>query len=413
MPKNTFTIEGNIANTNERKRIEINTKTGLFSKISEPTGNADIILKNELIFSGFIDVHVHAREDISHTQDYKEDFVTAGDAAVNGGVVAFAEMPNNPIPPVDDASYKIKNNLVKKTEVEILLYAGIGPHTKKLRNKVPYKVFMGPSVGDLFFNSLSELEMVIENYRNQCVSFHCEDPDILEKNKNEITHEKRRPKEAEIFAVDFALCLIEKYNLMGKICHCSTVEGINKIINAKKRGINVTVEVTPHHLYFDETMLGNERKKFQVNPPIRQTKENRLGLIKFLKEGSIDFLATDHAPHTIEEKEKGMSGITHLDTYGSFVSWLMKKNDFSSEEIIRVCSQNPGNFLNSFLKNLHGEIKKGYVGSLTILDMDKPITVKKDILKTKSKWSPFEGVTFPGSVVMTIIKGRILKNEIK
>lgn len=407
MHKEIFAIEGIIANLGQRKRIEINTDTGLFSKISEMTGVADVVLKDELIFPGFIDVHVHAREDMSHTQDYKEDFITAGDAAINGGVVAFVEMPNNPIPPIDDESYDEKFNLTKKSKVEILLYAGIGPHTKPLNKKVPYKVFMGPSVGDLFFNSLNELELVIKNYEGECVSFHCEDPEILEKNKNALIHEKQRPKEAEISAVDFALRLIEKYNLMGKICHCSTMEGINKIIEAKKRGINVTVEVTPHHLYFDETMLGDERKKFQVNPPIRQTKENRLALIQLLKNGDIDYLATDHAPHSTEEKEKGMSGLTHLDTYGPFVSWLVKEHNFTPQEITHVCSQNPGNFLNKFLKNKYGEIKEGCVGSLSILDMNKPIKITKDILKTKCGNSPFEGLTFPGSVAMTIIKGKV------
>ncbi|MEI6280881.1 MAG: amidohydrolase family protein [bacterium] len=425
MHKDLFVIEGIVANTGERKSIEINTETGLISKISEPNNKADVTLENELIFPGFIDLHVHAREDTSHTQDYKEDFITANEAAINGGVVAFAEMPNNPIPPIDDESYEAKNKLTKKSKVEILLYAGIGPHTSPLNKKVPYKVFMGPSVGELFFNTQKELEEVIKNYEGESVSFHCEDPEILEKNKNERTHEKRRPPTAEISAVDFALGLIEKYHLSGKICHCSTLEGVNKIIDAKARGVSVVVEVTPHHLYFDETILREERKMFQVNPPIRQSKENRLGLIKLLKEGKIDFLATDHAPHTIEEKERGMSGLTHLDTYGPFVSWLMKEHDFTPQEIVRVCSENPGNFINNFSEKKparttdfvqsggYGKIEEGYVGSLTILDMNKPVKITKEILKTKCGWSPFEGITFDGSVVMTIIKGKILKNEIK
>jgi len=402
-----LSIEGIIANKGERKRIEINTRTGLILKVSNPTGSADVVLKGELIFPGFIDIHVHAREDISHIEDRKEDFITAGKAAINGGVVAVAEMPNNPIPPVDDKSYKIKNKLTKKSEIEILLYAGIGPHTQPLKKKVPYKVFMGPSVGELFFNTQEELEEVIKGYEGQNVSFHCEDPEILEKNKNERTHEKRRSPEAEISAVDFALKLIKKYHLAGKICHCSTLEGVRKIIEAKKRGKNVTVEVTPHHLYFDETMLGRDRKMFQVNPPIRQTRENRLGLIKLLKEGKIDYLATDHAPHTNAEKEKGASGLPQLDTYGPFVSWLMKEHNFTSQEIARVCSENPGGFINRFYKNRHGEIKKGYVGSLTVIDINKPIKITKNILKTKCGWSPFEGITFPGSVTMTIVKGKL------
>ncbi|MES2023367.1 MAG: amidohydrolase family protein [Patescibacteria group bacterium] len=425
-----LTIEGNIVNseTVSRKRIEIGN-TGLITSVSEPIGKADFIFKDELIFPGFIDLHVHAREDASHTQDYKENFTTAGEAAVNGGVVAYADMPNNPVPPIDDASYDVKNNLAKnateKTGVEILLYAGIGTNTKPLSKKVPYKVFMGHSVGDLFFKNYTELENVLENYRGQSVSFHCEDPEILEKYKNENTHEEQRPPEAEISAVDFALKLIEKYNLSGKICHCSTMEGVQKIIDAKKRGVSVTVEVAPHHLYFDETMLNeSNRKMFQVNPPIRQTKENRLDLIQALKNGDIDYLATDHAPHTLEEKEKGISGMPHLDTYGLFTTWLMKEHNFLAQDIARVCSKNPGDFLNEFYLTPHpspykvegknailkfGKIEAGYIGSLTILDMTKPIKIKKENLKTKCAWSPFENVEFPGSVVMTVIKGKIYR----
>ena len=413
-------IEGITADTGTRRRIEIDQTTGLILKVGEPTGLAGIVLKDEIIFPGFIDLHVHAREDMSHTQDYKEDFTTAGEAAINGGVVAFAEMPNNPIPPVDDMSYEIKNNLAKKSPVEILLYAGIGSHTKPLTKTVPYKVFMGPSIGDLFFSSRTGLETAMENYKGQAVSFHCEDPDILNKNKNELTHQKQRPEEAEISALDFALMLIEKYNLSGKICHISTVESMKKIIEAKKRGLSVTVEVAPHHLYFDDKKVAGKGKRLQVNPPIRSTRENRFALIALLKNGDIDYLATDHAPHTLEEKEKGISGLTHLDTYGSVVSWLMREHHLTSQEIMRVCSTNPANFFNKFFgkENLdqhrgYGKIEKGYIGSLTVLNINKPIKIKREMLKTKCRWSPFEGVVFPGQVAMTIIKGKILKNEIK
>ena|SRR3989344_5002503 len=409
-----LTIEGNIVNKEKtfRGRIEID-QSGIINKIGEPTGDADFILKDELIFPGFIDLHVHARECVDHTQDYKEDFKTAGEAAVNGGVVAFMEMPNNPTPPIDDTSYNAKKELIKKTEVEVALYAGIGPETNALSQKVPYKIYMGPSVGDLFFKSLEDVERVLAKYRGQCVSFHCEDPKILEDNKNESLHETRRPPQAEIYAIDFALSMIEKYNLQGKICHCSIREGIEKIKAAKAHKLNVVAEVSPHHLFFDQEMLTEANRNWmQMNPPLR-TRGDREYLIEALREGVIDFIATDHAPHSKEEKLKGTSGTPQLDTYGSFTTWLMKEHNFTVEEVARVCSINPANFINDFLREKHGKIEKGYVGSLTILDTKKPILVTKKILKTKCRWSPFEGITFPGSVSMTIVKGKILKNEIQ
>ena len=148
-----------------RRRIEIDQNSGLITKISEPIGVADFVFKDEIIFPGFVDIHVHAREDVSHKEDYKEDFKTAGEAAINGGVVAFVEMPNNPIPPIDNVSYEAKRELIKKCPIEVLLYAGIGPNTKPLSKKIPYKVFMGPSVGELFFNSKKELEELLKIIR--------------------------------------------------------------------------------------------------------------------------------------------------------------------------------------------------------------------------------------------------------
>ena len=364
-----------------------------------------------MIFPGFIDLHVHAREDASHAQDYKEDFVTAGEAAINGGVVAFAEMPNNPVPPVDDSSYSEKTKLTGKCGVEVVLYAGIGRETKPLSRPVPYKVFMGPSVGELFFSSKEALEKRMELYKGQNVSFHCEDPLILDKNRDRATHEERRGEEAEVSAVDFALKLIEKYGLSGKICHCSTKKGIEKIKEAKARGVKVMAEVSPHHLYYDAGIITEDNRKWmQMNPPLRSP-EDRDYLIRSLQDGTIDFLATDHAPHTKEEKLKGISGTPQLDTYGLFATWLMKERNFSAFDIARVCNQNPGSFINKFSSDKYGKIEEGYAGSLTILDLNQSTTVTEEKLKTKCGWSPFLGVTFPGSVEMTIVKGKVYEKK--
>ncbi len=420
-----ISIEGKIVNIEgiTRGRIEID-HDGLILSVGPITGKADLVLKDELIFPGFVDIHVHARECTDHSWDYKEDFYSASSAAITGGVVAFADMPNNPVPPTDDKSYNDKYQLAKNSAINVVLYAGIGKNSKLLERKAPYKVFMGKSVGELFFNNIYELNQVLQNFQNQSVSFHCEDPEILEKNANQPTHELRRPREAEIKAIDFVLELIKKYQLQGKICHVSTAEGLNKIVAAKKQGINVTCEVAPHHLYFDESIfevvgagLGRPllvtRQFLQVNPPLRKTSD-QMALIKGLKDRSIDYLATDHAPHTVAEKAKGlptgqagMSGMPHLDTYGPFASWLIQEHQFKPEDIARVCSFNPGKFLNQFSQNKYGKIEPGFAGSLTIIDMNRPIKIEKSMLKTKCAWSPFEGMTFPGSVVYTIIKGKI------
>ncbi len=406
-------VEGRIANHDREFEgaIEINTETGLIELVGPRTGNSDLDLSGQIIFPGFGDLHIHAREDASQSQVYQEDFATISAAAIHGGVTHVADMPNNPVAPVDDARYAEKEKLTAKSAVHVTLYAGIGPETSPLLRHVPYKAFMGPSVGDLFFASQEQLEEVIAKYSGKNVSFHCEDPAILRESKGAATHELRRPARAEIAATEFALYLIERYDLTGKLCHYSTKGGLEKIAAAKARGARVTAEVAPHHLFFDDTMLTDEnRLRLQMNPPLRG-REDRLALIAALREGMVDYLATDHAPHTLDEKMNGRSGVPHLDTYGAFATWLMAEHGFSAKDIARVCAYNPGNFVKEFLPPGFGKgfgvIEPGYVGSLTILDPNAPFTVRREEMKTKCGWSPFEGYTLPGRVTYTILKGKV------
>lgn len=406
-------VEGRIANFDceFEGAIEIDTATGLIASVGPKTGRSDLETDGCIIFPGFGDVHVHAREDVTGEQNYKEDFSTLAQAAIHGGVTHVADMPNNPVAPVDDAKYAAKEKLTEKSPVHITLYGGIGPNTRPLERHVPYKAFMGPSVGDLFFRSQAELEEVIANYRGRNVSFHCEDPVVLEAHKDAVTHEARRPGIAEGTATEFALYLIEKYELVGKLCHYSTRDGLQKVLAAKKRDVRVTCEVTPHHLFFDDTMLTDENRLWlQMNPPLR-SREDRLAMLAALKSGDIDYIATDHAPHTIEEKLQGVSGVPHLDTYGAFAAWLMTEHGFTAQDIARVCAYNPGRFVNEFLPASFGKgfgiVARNHVGSLTILDMKTPYTVTQESVQTKCGWSPFEGFTFPGSVRYTVLQGKV------
>ena len=406
-------LEGTIANHDRlfEGAVEINTDTGLIESVGPRTGKSDLDLEGCILFPGFGDIHIHAREDAGGTQLYKEDFTTMAAAAIHGGVVHVADMPNNPVAPIDDQSYAIKEQLTKKSAVHITLYAGIGPHTQPLQRHVPYKAFMGPSVGDLFFSSQQQLEDVIANYRGRNVSFHCEDPVILEANKDAPLHENKRPPSAEISATAFALYLIEKYDLVGKLCHYSTREGLKMIVDAKARGVKVTCEATPHHLFFDTGMIVPENRQWlQMNPPLR-SEDDRLALITALRTGVVDYVATDHAPHTLEEKIKGASGVPHLDTLGAFATWLMAEHGFTAQDISRVFAHNPGLFVREFLPagfgKGYGMIESGYVGSLTVLDLKSPYVVTRDTIKTKCGWSPFEGYTLPGSVRYTIIHGKL------
>lgn len=385
--------------------IENGTIMATGSHLDRPTHHFD---ENCLIFAGMGDIHIHAREDVSGRDCYKETFRTASQAALHGGVIHVADMPNNPQAPIDDASYLAKENrlLGQQLPVTFTLYAGIGPGTKPLTRRVPYKAYMGPSVGDLFFRSLKELEQTLTQYRGQSVSFHCEDPELLELHKGARTHELRRPAECELSATRFALGLIRQYDLTGKLCHYSVADGLPLIRAAKREGLAVTAEVTPHHVFFDTaTITETNRGWMQMNPPLRSPAD-REEMLTALRDGTADYLATDHAPHTLEEKKKGASGQPHLDTFGSFVTWLLVDQGFAPERIASICSANPGSFVNPYQAEKFGRLLPGYVGSLTVLNLHKPETIVREKLRTLCGWSPFEGITFPGRVEAVFVRGQ-------
>jgi dihydroorotase len=407
----------------KRQQIEFDEKTGLIMRVGDlglSREKLDYFFGDDVyLFAGMGDVHIHAREDVSGKNNYKEDFSSSRKAMHNGGLCHAGDMPNNPIPPVDDETYRNKFNLaLDKCAGELWIYAGIGPGTRPLSEKVPYKVYMGPSIGELFFKDLQTLDETLRSYRDCTVSFHCEDPIVLEQNKNKSQHHEKRPVEAEVVATKDAISLIEKYGLKGKLCHFSSGEGLKAIREARKRGTFVQIEVTPQHLYFDLDQIREEDfVSYQMNPPIRKASD-REALFLALKNGEIDFLATDHAPHSPEEKARGTSGLTGLDTFGPFVTWLLAQG-ISPQLIASITAENPGTFFNQFIPSFKkislsfpdlglgvGFLRPGFRANFTLLNLNRPILITKDKLKTKSQSSPFLGITFPGQVEALFIGGQ-------
>jgi dihydroorotase len=404
-------VEGMLADIDGVRHGQVAIEGGIIVATGSGLGKPDHSFGEKcLIFAGMGDIHIHARQDVTGQDNHKETFATAAAAALHGGVVHVADMPNNPAAPVDEASYAAKAGLVAAADLAVAftLYAGIGPGTRPLKRAVPYKAYMGPSVGDLFFTSLEELDRTLAAYRGQAVSFHCEDPVLLELNRSAPTHEARRPPRCELSATRFALTMIEKYDLTGKLCRYSVGEGLTMIRDAKAKGLAVTAEVTPHHVFFDTAMLTEANRHWmQMNPPLRSPAD-RAAMLDALRDGTADYLATDHAPHSLAEKERGVSGQPHLDTYGAFVTWLLVEQGFTPERVAAICSANPGAFVNPYCSDSFGRLLPGYAGSLTVLDLHRPTTVNRQDLKTRCGWSPFEGMTFPGSVAAVFVRGRRL-----
>jgi dihydroorotase len=402
-------VEGKLADIDGVRPGQIAIENGVIVAVGTGLGPADhAFAETCLIFAGMGDVHIHAREDVTGKECHKETFATAAAAALHGGVVHVADMPNNPAAPIDDASYAAKEQLLERAALPVAftLYAGIGPNTRPLSRHVPYKAYMGPSVGDLYFKTLEDLDATLAHYRGRSVSFHCEDPILLDRHRGAATHEERRPPECELSATRFALAMIEKYELRGKLCHYSVGEGLPLIRAARQRGLPVTAEVTPHHVFFDiDQITERNRGWMQMNPPLRRPSD-RAAMLAALRDGDADYLATDHAPHTLAEKQRGVSGQPHLDTFGPFVTWLLVEQGFTPERIAAICCANPGEFVNAFRSDRHGRLLPGYVGSLTVLDLKTPTTVRREDLRTKCGWSPFEDVTFPGSVAAVFVRGQ-------
>jgi len=353
---------------------------------------------NTVLVPGIIDLHTHLR----YGQDYKEDINTGTLAAINGGVTRVMDMPNNPrgFAPVDKDSYSRKLEWAKKGHVPVHIYAGIGPKTRPFREAKHYKVFMAESVGDLFFEDLETLDGVLDNYRGLQVTFHCEDPRILAKSKQKDTHEKRRPPEAESCAVRNAIKLGEKYDLDVMIAHISCTESIYHIHSAKTK---VITEVTPHHLLLNEKM-GIPRA--YMNPPLR-TRVDAGQLIQLLRAGQIDHVGSDHAPHTIEEKdEKNLSGIPGLDHMGQILGYLHLEYSIPLTVLCRAFSYNAAEFLGV----KHGLIEPGYEASFAAIDLGQCKKISPDNVKTKAGFTVYEGMTMP-TVPFVMAQGRIVKQD--
>lgn len=456
-------IEGFVAGHDKKPfkaRITIDKESGLITDVSAPKKGvtSDYIYgKDCLIFPGFGDVHIHAREDDTGKQSYKEEYQTAADAALHGGVVHVCAMPNTPHPVTgkDEFAWHRKHVATIDHAVSILNYIGIDTKTKPLGRPGEhfYKLYFGKSVGDLTVTYGSELDVILSRYKGHYISFHVEYEPIVQASAGGKTHSDRRPVAAVNEGLRILLPLIEKYKIRAKLCHWSTGgESFEMIREYRKRGCDIVLEVSPLHLLFDTSMTDADPSlwtKIQMNPAI-QAPSHRAALIKGLKEGFIQFIATDHAPHTEDEKfsafakfkdeypnadnkqialaikaedetlfldtcqENGHSGAPWLDTYALVTTWLMREHKFTTQDIARVSAYHPGQFVNPHLerqfakKNFgkgFGEIKKGFMGSLTVVNTKKETLVRREDLKTKVGWSPLEDRTLPGAIEAVFIGG--------
>ncbi|MDI6811175.1 MAG: dihydroorotase [archaeon] len=419
-------VEGRIVNPERIKDAQIAIDGGYITELKKHglRGERKIGASGWLIFPGFIDLHAHLREDSSHSWDYKEDFKSGTEAALHGGITTVVDMPNTPLPGINSERIREKKELAQRESkgvVDLLFCGGVTESNLNAladmqQDVVAYKIYLAET-GGLYISeeTLPRAIKAVEAASKPAI-IHCEDERIIEKRREELRvkgEEKKgleiysalRPDEAELSAVKNVLSsAVASSGAEINIAHVSVYDTL-RIIKGYK---NVHCEVTPHHLFFSKNDVLAKKAFLKTNPSLR-TEENRQRLLAAFKEGGIDFLVSDHAPHTKEEKAgdilEAPAGVPNLDTYGNFVSWLIASNDVHPTLIAKVCSYNPALFL-----GLHdrGRIEVGKRAHLTILDMQKRVKISNEHLYTKCGWSPFEGYEFPGAVRHTICNGVVV-----
>jgi len=384
------------------------------------SSNDKINAEGKIILPGLIDCHVHLREP-GLTQ--KEDFHTGSMAAAAGGVTTVFEMPNtNPAVTTSEILREKKELARRKSMVNCRFYIGATQDNieeiKKAEEIAGVKLYMGSSTG----NMLVEDKEVIKNVfsSNKIVVVHAEDEQLMKTNAekyrketNPVIHAKIRSNEVEAEAVKNAMDMISSSSNVKHVhfTHTSTKESMELLKKAKKNSSSISCDVTPHHLFLTYEELKKQGNFVKMNPALR-SKEDVEALWNAIEDGTVDCIATDHAPHTKEEKEVGYweapSGVPGLETMLPLLLNAVNNGKIKLEKVVELTSTNPAKIFEIQNK---GKIEKGYDADLVIVDMNLEKEVRNEEQFTKCKWSPFNGWKLKGWPVTTVVNGKIVYTE--
>lgn len=408
------------------KNAKIATKTGLIKgsvaiedeKIISITKNSDlpkadktIDLEGAILLPGIVDTHVHFRDPgLTH----KEDFYTGSEAAAAGGVTTVCDMPNTS-PPTDSAENfreKIKIG-ERKSLVDFGLHAMLSESrekTKKLLKEGATSLKLYPEITD--DSSIKKIEK-----EAGIVSIHPEDPQVLREYTGPIRDYKdfieSRPEKAEVSEINKILNFQPKPNL--HFCHITTKSSVD-LIQKRKTERSLTCEVTPHHLFLEKNKMKKVGPIAKTHPPLRSRKD-RTALLDAIKNRDIDIIATDHAPHSLEEKNQSFKeappGIAGVETSLPLIFTLVKKKKISLMRIIESMCSLPAKVFD--LKNkegiFKGTIEKGADADLVAIDQKRKWKIRGRELHGKTKFTPFEGREVIGKPFLTLVRGKIVFRE--
>lgn len=346
-----------------------------------------------LVLPGLIDPHVHLREpgDV-----YKEDFVTGSRAAIAGGFTTVIDMPNNKIPTITKEKFDEKIRLAKEKAICDVLFhfGGTDDNFDEVKKSDPQsmKIYLGETTGMLVLKNPKSLEKHIAD-------FPADRPIVIHASDHSLDEEANLEKTCA--TVENAINLAKKYNHKIHLAHAST----KKEIHVAKRYKNCTVEVAPHYLFLtsaDRERLGVLGK---VYPPLKSERK-KIHLWSALER--VDCIASDHAPHTRLDKENGSAGFPGLETSLAVMLKGCNLGFIDKIWLVQRMSQNVASIFN--IKN-KGQIRKGFVADITIVDPNKIWKVDGSDLETKCKWSPFEGMELKGKVHTVIKSGKVVYRE--
>ena len=405
------------------KKIDLKIIDGIITEISKNIKADEDVkifdLDGVVAVPGLFDMHVHLREP---GREDKETVVSGCRSAARGGFTGIGCMPNT-TPTIDSA--EVMSSIKQKASDELTNVYIIAAATKNRKGELLSSMFELVENGSVAFSddgvaikSAAILKRVMEYSKmfNVPIIEHCEDESLASGVVNEgiISTQlglEPAPSISEYLIIMRDILMAEYINSKVHIAHISTKKGVQMVRDAKKRGVKVTAEVAPHHFTLDETKLLEYNTNYKMNPPLRE-KEDVEEIIRGLQDGTIDCIASDHAPHTIEDKnlpfELAPNGIIGLETeVGLTLNQLFHKQILSLEQIIEKLSINP----RLILKIPVPQIKKGELANLTLLDINKSWTVNISEFFSKSVNSPFGGIKLKGNAIGVINNKKMFFNN--
>ncbi len=393
-----------------------------------PTARETVDASGRHVIPGVIDAHVHFREP---GLEYKEDWQTGSAAAACGGVTTVLEMPNTRPPTATVDALKLKQErAAQKAHVDYGIYGLLGQDNLgelpalAEHGVIGFKCYMGETVGSI---PSPDDGAMLEAFRTIArlglrVAVHAENNGIMQREiarlkaagrRDPLAHLDSRPDICAVEAVGRALRFAEATGCRLHVCHESSREVLPLIRDAKRRGVDVTVETCPHYLLLSAEDMGRLGPVLRMNPPVRAAGHAE-ALWEGLRDGTIDLVSTDHSPHTVEEKTRtdiweAISGFPGVETSVPLMLTAVNAGRLSFERYVEVACANPARAWG--LHPRKGALAPGSDGDVVIVDMQRTGEIRATDLHSKSKITPFEGLKVTGRPVCTIVRGRVVMRD--